>query len=130
MNSCRNVNKETWKRTSKCSSERKTTMSPMKVSEFRALPKVASSGTKKIGKKVDWSKVEQFLTKNKDNAYTVKEVHEYTLKNACNEGQTISRVRVYKFLNSLVKKNKVEVRFDEQDIGLYNWAHIAVKATA
>ena len=98
---------------------------PVSVTTFRALPKVASKGSRKIGKKANWSVVEQFLAKNKQSAYTVKEVHEYASKHALQPGVTISRVRVYKFLNTLVKKGKVEAREDEGGIGLYNWTHIA-----
>lgn len=98
----------------------------MKVSEFKELPQV-KSGKKRIGQKTDWSILREFLQKNKDKAYSVKECHDFVNANAMlKDGTSISRVRVYKELEKYVKKGKVVKRVDEDnnDAGYYNWAHI------
>ena len=99
---------------------------PMQVSKFKKLPKV-TKGKVKMGKKVNWDKVNKFLQDNKELAYTVKEVWE-VVKATCmiNKDTTISRVRVYKHLQKLVKKGQAEIR-DDEGVNVYNWRHIVEK---
>ena len=100
-------------------------MSPIKVSEFQELKKAPAETPKGAGRKVDWQKFRDFLQRNKELAYTVKECWQI-VNSTCMlaEGTAISRVRVYKELKKMVKKGLVEERYDEGDIGVYNWRHI------
>lgn len=104
-------------------------MSPMETSDFKRLSK-ASKGPMNMGKKVDWALVRAFLSNNKHLAYKVGEVMEYTIANCLvNEATSISRVRVYKELQKMVKKDQVEVGYDEAGVGLYMWRHIKKEQT-
>ena len=98
---------------------------PVGIEKFQKLDKVPKNKTAGHGRKVDWAKFRDWLQKNKEFAYTVKEAWEY-VKAHCmiEQGTTISRVRVYKEIKKYVKKGIVEERFDEGDIGVYNWKHI------
>jgi len=100
---------------------------PVGIEKFQKLEKVPKNKTAGHGRKVDWKAFREWLQKNKNFAYTVKEAWEYVKANCMIEqGTTISRVRVYKELEKYTKKGLVEKRFDE-DIGLYNWKHITAK---
>ena len=96
---------------------------PIAPSAYRALPKLGSKETRRVGKKVDWSKVPGLM---KDRGgFSVKEVWEI-VKADCMiaAGTTISRVRVKKYLDKQVEKNLATVRDDE---GAFRYELITAK---
>jgi Fe2+ or Zn2+ uptake regulation protein len=98
-------------------------VSPIKTSEFETLKEV-SNIPRRHGRKVDWQKVRDFLAANKELAYQVKEIWDWTNANAIVAGTSISRVRVYKELEKYTKKGLVTKKVDESGAGYYNWNHI------
>jgi len=105
---------------------------PVEMKVFKALPKVVSSKVKG-GKKADWGKVLDLMRGK--GGFTVKEVHELTIKAATVEleknketGKTIppvSKFRTGRWLQGRVAKGIMEVR--QQEDGAYVYLVVGIE---
>jgi len=100
---------------------------PISLEQFRKLESAPSSaGVKKFSRKCDWDKVYATLG---GQAWTVKEAHGVASK-FVGDKQTISRVRVKRYLDTLVKKNLAVAKYDGFSFTYWINPPVEVKAAA
>ena len=84
---------------------------PITEAKFQVLPKVSATSRKKGGRKVNW--MVDVYPGLREQGWLVREVYDIALAVAAKDGNTISRVRTKRWLDSLVDKKLARIAADE-----------------